>query len=382
MNIRKKTLMLVLVAVSLLPELVTAQNPARPSPPSIDAQSYLLVDYASGRVIAEKDAAEEVEPASLTKMMTVYVAGEELQEGHIKLDDEVLVSEKAWRMPGSRMFIEVNTRVTVEQLLNGIIIQSGNDASVALAEHISGSEEVFAQLMNQTAQTLGLENTHFTNSTGMPEPGHVTTAQDMAKLSAALIRDYPELYGLHEVKEYTYNDITQPNRNQLLWRDNSVDGIKTGHTEAAGYCLVASAERDDMRLISVVMGANSVQARTSHTKSLLNYGFRFFETRKIADGNQKLGEARIWKGTNEHVNYGLVDDVFVTVPRGDAEELQQTVELKKPLIAPVAAGEPIGTLSLGLGDETLLQQPLVTLQAVEQAGLFSRLLDSVKLMLE
>lgn len=366
----------------MLPELTAAQNPARPSPPSIDAPSYMLVDYFSGRLIAEKNATKEVEPASLTKMMTVYVAGEELEEGHIKLDDEVLVSEKAWRMPGSRMFIEVGARVTVEELLNGIIIQSGNDASVALAEHISGSEEVFAQLMNQTAQTLGMEHTHFTNSTGMPESGHVTTAQDMAKLAAALIRDHPELYSMHEVKEYTYNDITQPNRNQLLWRDDSVDGIKTGHTEAAGYCLVASAERDGMRLISVVMGANSVQERTSYTKSLLDYGFRFFETKMIADGNQKLGEARIWKGAQKHVNYGLTEDVYVTVPRGDADQVEKTIELKQPLIAPLSAGDSIGTLSVRLGDETLLQQPLITLQSIEQAGLFSRLLDSVKLMLE
>lgn len=371
--------------VLLLPlvvQTVSAQNPVMPSPPSIDASSYMLVDYHSGRVIAEKNATEEVQPASLTKMMTTYIAGEEINEGHIKLQDEVLISEKAWRMGGSRMFIEVNTRVTVEDLLKGIIIQSGNDASVALAEHISGSEEVFAQLMNQTAATLGMNNTHFENSTGMPSPGHVTTAQDLVKLAMALVRDHPELYAMHAVKDFTYNGIKQPNRNQLLWRDSSVDGIKTGHTEDAGYCLVASAEREGMRLISVVMGTSSMQARTSHTKALLEYGFRFFETKRIAESKHVLGSARIWKGAEEQINYGLAEDLYITVPRGEAGKIEQNVDLAKPLIAPLTAGEALGNLSVNLGDETLIERPVIALHAVEQAGLFNRLVDSVKLMLE
>lgn len=372
----------VLIAFFLLGQSAFAQNPVVPSPPSGNASSYILVDYNSGRVLAEKNPTQEVEPASLTKMMTVYVAGEELEAGHIKMDDEVLVSEKAWRMGGSRMFIEVNKRVTVAELMKGIIISSGNDASVALAEHISGSEEVFAQLMNQTAATLGMKDTHFENSTGMPAPGHVTTASDLAILSEALIRDHPELYGMHAVKEYTYNEITQPNRNQLLWRDDSVDGIKTGHTEAAGYCLIASAERNGMRLISVVMGTGSMAERTSFTQSLLEYGFRFFETSRIAEAGHILGNSRVWKGSSQQLNYGVTSDLYVTVPRGESDKIKQNVQLKEPILAPVQKQQPIGTLSLTLGDEPLVQQQLVSLDAVEEAGLFNRMLDSVKLMLE
>lgn len=374
--------LILFITFILLGHSAVAQTPVVPAPPSSNAESYILVDYHSGRVLAEKNPTQEAEPASLTKMMTTYVAGEELEAGHIQLNDQVLISEKAWRMEGSRMFIEVNKRVTVEELLKGIVIQSGNDASVALAEHISGSEEVFAQLMNQTAATLGMQDTHFENSTGMPAPGHITTARDMAILAEALIRDHPELYGMHAIKEYTYNGITQPNRNQLLWRDDSVDGIKTGHTEAAGYCLVASAERDDMRLISVVMGTGSVAERTSFSQSLLEYGFRFFETTKIAEAGHILGNTRVWKGATDQLNYGVPKDLYVTVPRGESDKLEQKIELKNPLIAPVQKEQPIGTLSLVMGDKSLVQQPLVSLDAVAEGGLFSRLLDSAKLLLE
>lgn len=371
---------LLVLTLLIQPSLLKAQ--VIPSPPSGDASSYILVDYYSDRVIAEKYPTQEVEPASLTKMMTVYVAGEELQEGHIQLDDQVLISKKAWQMNGSRMFIEVDTRVSVEDLLKGIVIQSGNDASVAIAEHISGSEDVFAQLMNQTAAKLGMKDTHFENSTGMPAPGHTTTARDMAILAKALIRDHPELYGMHAVKEFTYNDITQPNRNQLLWRDDSVDGIKTGHTENAGYCLVASAERDRMRLISVVMGSGSEAERTSFSQSLLEYGFRFFETIRIAEAGHKLGTVRVWKGDTESLSYGVSEDIYVTVPRGETDKLQQQLNLKEPLIAPIKSDQPIGTLALLLDDKTLVQQPVIALGDVAQAGIFGRLLDSVKLMLE
>lgn len=368
-----------IVAVSALAQ---APSPSVPAPPSGNASSYILMDYNSGRVLAEHNPDEQVEPASLTKMMTAYIAGEEIQAGHIRLSDEVLVSEKAWRTGGSRMFIEVNTRVTVEDLLKGIIISSGNDASVALAEHISGSEEVFAQLMNQAAAKLGLENTHFKNSTGMPAPGHTTTAHDIAILSTALIRDHPELYGLHAVKEYTYNNITQPNRNQLLWRDQSVDGIKTGHTENAGYCLVASAERDGMRLISVVMGTDSMKARTSFSQSLLEYGFRFFETREIAKSGKPLGSARVWKGSNDQINYSAARDVYVTVPRGRTNDIQTEIKLNQPLVAPLQDGQVIGKITIGVGDGALAEESLITLIAVEQGGLIKRLMDSVKLMFE
>ncbi len=368
--------------ILLLPLSLQAQSPTVPSPPSGGASSYILIDYHSGRVLAEKNPEQEVEPASLTKMMTVYVAGEELQAGHIELDDQALISKKAWRTKGSRMFVEVDTRVSVEELLKGIVIQSGNDASVALAEYISGSEEAFAQLMNQTAAKLGLTDSHFENSTGLPASGHVTTARDMAVLSNALIRDHPELYGWHAIKEYTYNDITQPNRNQLLWRDSSVDGIKTGHTESAGYCLVASAERDGMRLISVVLGTSSEQARTSFSQSLLEYGFRFFETRRISEGGHKLGTTRVWKGDSEVLNYGVGEDLYVTVARGDADELEHKIEISKPLVAPIQRQQTIGTLSVVRDDKTLVKQPLIALQGIGQAGVFYRLLDSVRLMLE
>jgi len=359
-----------------------AQERVVPSPPTGDASSYILLDYHSGRIIAEKNPDQALEPASLTKMMTVYVAGEELEEGHVSMDDQVLVSEKAWRMPGSRMFIEVDTRVSVEELLNGIIVQSGNDASVALAEHISGTEEVFAQLMNQVAERIGLQDSHFENSTGMPEEGHITTARDMAILARALIRDYPELYSMHAIREYTYNDITQPNRNRLLWRDASVDGIKTGHTQAAGYCLATSAEREDMRLISVVMGAGSESSRTAFTQSLLEYGFRFYETTKLAEAGQALGNMRIWKGNSEQVDYGVTEDIHVTVPRGQADDIRRKLEFDEPLLAPIGHNQLIGSMALMLDDEILARQPLVALHSVEQAGLFGRLVDSVRLMLE
>jgi len=366
----------------LLPLSLPAQSPAVPAPPTGNASSYILIDYHSGRVLAEKNPQEQVEPASLTKMMTTYVAGEELKAGHISLDDKVRISEKAWRMKGSRMFVEVDTQVSVEALLKGIVIQSGNDASVALAEHISGSEDVFAQLMNQTAAKLGMEDTHFENSTGMPASSHITTAHDMAILASALIRDHPELYGLHAVKEYTYNDISQPNRNQLLWRDSSVDGIKTGHTEAAGYCLVASAKREDMRLISVVMGAESSKSRTSFSQSLLEYGFRFYDTRQIAEAGHKLGTAHVWKGASDSLSYGIKEDLYVTVARSEADKLEETIDIGEPLVAPVEQGQAIGSISVMSGGKVLVKQPWIAHDAVGLGGIFHRLMDSFWLMLE
>lgn len=353
-----------------------------PAPPSVNASSYVLMDYNSGQILASKNSDQKLPPASLTKIMTAYVAASELAAKHISLDDKVVVSEKAWKMPGSRMFIEVNTKVSVSDLLKGIVIQSGNDASVALAEHISGDEAVFAELMNQHAKRLGMKNTHFMNATGLPHEQHYTTAHDLAILAAALIRDYPDEYKLHAIKEFTYNNIKQPNRNRLLWLDKSVDGVKTGHTEEAGYCLVVSAVRDGMRLISVVMGTDSDKARTIANQSLLNYGFRFYETRKLFAANDTVTSARIWKGTSDQINLGLKKDLYVTIARGQFDHLNQVYDLPERIIAPVEQGDKTGKLKLVLSDKEVLVTPLYAQQSVTEAGLFKRLKDNVQLMLK
>ena len=352
-----------------------------PAPPQLNARSYLVMDFNSGRILAEKNIDEKLPPASLTKIMTSYIAASELAAGHITLDDKVVVSEKAWKMPGSRMFIEVNKKVSVHDLLNGIIIQSGNDASVALAEYISGDETVFAQLMNQNAKRLGMTNTHFTDSTGLPNPQHYTTAHDLAKLARAFIRDYPDVYVINSHKEFTYNNIKQRNRNRLLWLDSTVDGVKTGHTEEAGYCLVASALRDGMRLISVVMGAESDNARTSANQALLNYGFRFYETRKLYTANEILTSPKIWKGTAEQISLGLDDDLFVTIPRGQFDNLESKYDLPDNIIAPVQTGDRIGQLKLVLNDKEIITTPLVAKDTVAMAGIFGRIRDEIRLLL-
>ncbi|MEW8156302.1 MAG: D-alanyl-D-alanine carboxypeptidase family protein, partial [Candidatus Thiodiazotropha endolucinida] len=292
-----------------------------PAPPDVAASGYLLVDFHSGKVLAEKGAGNRLEPASLTKIMTAYAVFRELKQGNINLEDNVLISEKAWRTPGSRMFIEVGKKVKVIDLVKGMIIQSGNDACVALAEHIAGSEATFAELMNNIARELGMTNTHFTNSTGLPDDDHYTTPADIAKVAAATIRDFPEYYLWYSDRSFVFNDITQHNRNKLLWRDNSVDGIKTGHTEAAGYCLVASAQRESMRLISVVMGTKGEEARAQASQSLLNYGFRFYETHQLYTAGEVLNRARIWKGDKEKLPLGLSQDLNVTIPRHQYQNL-------------------------------------------------------------
>lgn len=358
-----------------------APAPAVPAPPTGDATAYLLMDYHSGRLLASHNIHELIEPASLVKMMTAYVAADELKAGHISLDDTVLVSEKAWRMPGSRMFIEVDTRVSVQELLKGVIIQSGNDASVALAEHISGSEQVFAQLMNQTAVRIGMQNTNFTNSTGMPDPDEITTAYDMAILAAALIRDHPEIYSWHAIKEYEYNNIRQQNRNSLLWRDDSVDGVKTGHTEAAGYCLVASAKRNDMRLITVVAGTESSAARARLSQALLEYGFRFFETHNLHNAGQMVGSVRVWKGQETELDYSVAHDLYITVPRGQFSRVQTELLLDEPVMAPVQRQQKVGEIRLKLGDEELSRVDLIAAKDIEQGGIFGRMLDRIRLMI-
>lgn len=353
-----------------------------PAAPQIDATAYLVMDYNSGRILAEKDIDKRVEPASLTKMMTTYVVTNEIEEGNIKMGDLVMISEKAWRMEGSRMFVEVNKQVTVEELLKGVIIQSGNDASVALAEHIAGTEEVFAEVMNQYAAKLGMKNTHFKNSTGLPDPDHYTTARDLSILGAAMIRDHPEIYKWHSMKNFTFNNIKQDNRNLLLWRDETVDGIKTGHTETAGFCLVSSAVRDGMRLLTVVMGSNSMESRARGSGALLNFAFRFFETHKLFGPGEMIATGQVWKGDVPSVNLGVADEVWVTIPRGQYKQLKPVTEIEPTLMAPISKGQTLGTVKFMLDTDEIASRPLVALDAVNEGSLFDRLKDEVKLLFQ
>ena len=361
--------------------LVHAAAPM-PAAPSVSSEGYLVQDYHSGRVLAEKNADQRMEPASITKLMTAYVVFAELQAGRLSVSDEVLISEKAWRMPGSRTFVEVGKRVPVEILLQGMIVQSGNDATVALAEHIAGGEDAFAALMNQQAVRLGLTATHYVNSSGLPDPEHYTTARDIATLTRALIRDFPEYYKYYSQREFAYNGISQYNRNKLLWRDESVDGVKTGHTDSAGYCLVSSAERDGMRLISVVLQDRSEDARAASSQALLNYGFRFFETRKLYAADEALKEARIWKGTQSELPLGLQDDLYATFPRGQYAKLRASANFKPEIVAPADAGEEFGTLNVALDGQVIAERPLVALQPVDEGSWWQQLSDSVVLWFE
>ena len=351
-----------------------------PSPPSMNASSYLLMDYDSGRILAEKNADERLAPASLTKMMTAYLVDKAVHDGDIGLDDMVTVSKKAWQMKGSLMFIEVGENVSVKNLLKGLIIQSGNDASVALAEHIAGSESAFAEYMNHQAQLLGMTNTNFMNATGWPHPDHYSTARDLATLAQAMIRDFPESYRYYRERTFTYNDIPQRNRNKLLRRDESVDGIKTGHTEEAGYCLVASAKRGDMRLISSLLGATSEDARFESSLSLLNYGFRFYETHRLYQANEVLKTGRIWYGNQEQVSMGVDRDIYITIPRGRYRNLDASMEVDSEISAPVVRGQQLGRVNIKLDDEIIVSEDIVSMQSVEEGSLFVRVLDSIKLM--
>ncbi len=310
-----------------------------PNPPSLNATSFILIDFDSGRVLAEKEPDKHIEPASITKLMTAYLVGKAIADGDIVLDEMVTISEKAWRMGGSKMFVEVNKQVSVEDLLKGLIIQSGNDASVALAEHVAGSESAFAGYMNHQAKLLGMSNTNFVNSTGWPDENHYSSARDIAILSAAVIREHPEIYQYYKEREFTFNEIRQFNRNRLLWRDETVDGVKTGHTEAAGYCLVSSALRSDMRLISVVLGTESDKARMQSSQSLLNYGFRFYETHKLYRADEILKTSRIWYGEQEQVSMGVGKDIHITIPRGRYRDLDASMEIDSEITAPIARAE-------------------------------------------
>ncbi|WP_338065233.1 D-alanyl-D-alanine carboxypeptidase family protein [Thiomicrorhabdus xiamenensis] len=350
-----------------------------PSPPEIAGNAYLLIDFNSGRVLAEKKSNDRVEPASLTKIMTGYVVINELRNGNMKMDDMVTISKKAWKMPGSKMFIEVGKQVSVRDLIKGMVIQSGNDASVALAEHIAGSEEVFAQLMNKYAKSLGMTNTHYVNATGLPHPEHYTTAHDLAILTKALIQNFPDEYKWYSEKKFTFNGITQYNRNKLLWQDETVDGLKTGHTESAGFCLVSSAKRDEMRLVSVVLGTSSANTRIQETQKLLNYGFRFFETHKLYNAFQRLKDVTIWEGNRDLVGLGLSNDLYVTIPRGQYKNIKIDTLVEPTIKAPASQGDELGSLQITLGGEEVANRPLVALDTVEEGSFFKKLIDQLKL---
>ena len=366
-------------AVSLLALPSFANTLIVPAPPMVAASSYIMIDAHSGAVLVEHNADQRLPPASLTKMMTAYIAETELAAGRLQLDDQVRISEKAWRTGGSKTFVLVDTDVSVEDLMRGIVIQSGNDASIAMAEHLAGTEDNFAAVMNQYAQRMGLSNTNFVNSTGLPAPNHYSTARDMAILSTHKVLDHPQYYAWYSEREFTFSGITQPNRNSLLWQNPLVDGLKTGHTEEAGYCLVASAVDEGMRLITVVMGTSSNQARIQETQKLLSYGFRYFETNKLFDAVSNLHDARIWGGATDQVALGLVDDLFVTIPKGSSGSVRTLLEVDSQLEAPVTTGQVLGELRVMQGDEVLAVRDLIALEDVERGGFFKRIWDFIKL---
>lgn len=368
-----------LVALFILVLSAAAQGQATPTPPSVAAKAYLLFDYQSSQTLAGLNADERVEPASLTKVMTAYIAFNALKQKTLKPDQQVPVSEAARKAEGSRTFIDPRIPVTVTELLHGMIVQSGNDASIALAEAIAGSEESFAQLMNKEAKRLGLVNTNFVNSTGLPHPQHYTTASDLAKLAAALIRDHPEHYPMYSIKEYTYNKIKQPNRNRLLWTDPSVDGLKTGHTKSAGWCLMSSAKRGERRLVLVLLGAESSNARASESQKLLNFGFQFYDTVRLYEKGQSIASLKVWKGRSDTLNAGFDRDLYFTLPKGQADKLKATLESQQPLVAPVAAGQRVGTMKIALDGKPLTEVPVVAIEKVELGNIFARGWDAMRL---
>ncbi|HIF17722.1 MAG TPA: D-alanyl-D-alanine carboxypeptidase [Cycloclasticus sp.] len=353
-----------------------------PSAPDLKARSYHVIDFHSGTVLASKSPDLKLAPASMTKIMTALIVFREIRHGNLNVNDQVRISEKAWRTPGSRMFIEVNKFVSIDDLIHGMLVQSGNDATVALAEHIAGDETTFAQLMNQVAKELGMINSHFINSSGLPDDDHYTTAKDLAILTRALISESPELYKINAIKKFTFNGITQQNRNKLLWRDSSVDGVKTGHTEDAGYCLVSSAVRDNMRLISVVMGTDSVHARNDINQALLNYGYRFYKTHLLYKAQQSLNTARVWKGAQKTLSVGLAKDLHLTIPRNQYKALDASLEINPQLIAPINKAQRVGTAVIKLKGEIIAKRPLIALDNIDEGSLMDVLKDEVLLMLE
>lgn len=351
-----------------------------PPVPHINAKSYVLMDAESGAMLADKDADIKMPPASLTKIMTLYIISQSLKAGQISLDDLVTISPKAWRMKGSRMFVKVGSQVPVKDLIQGIVVQSGNDACTAMAEYVAGTEDAFADLMNQTAQKLGMKNSHFLDSTGLPNPDHYTTAHDLAILAQALAQDFPEYYGWYQQKWFTYNKIKQPNRNRLLWRDPSVDGIKTGHTDEAGYCLVSSAKRSDMRLIAVLMGAPTDSARSNESEALLNFGFRFFESHQLYAANKPLSEQRVWMGQQDNTHFGLQKDLYVTIPRGTYAQLEANMTLDSKLQAPIKQGQVYGNVDVSLHGKSIVTAPLVALEENPEGGFMHRMMDRIRLL--
>jgi serine-type D-Ala-D-Ala carboxypeptidase (penicillin-binding protein 5/6) len=367
-----------LLIVSFAASSVFAATPI-PTAPAIDARAYILVDYRTDKLLAAQDAVARMEPASLTKLMTAYIAFQKLADGTLKLDEPVTVSERAWRSEGSRTFIELGKPVSVQLLILGMVVQSGNDATIALAERVAGTEETFVQLMNTTAKRLGMVGTHFENSSGLPAPNHYTTARDMSLLAIAMIRDFPQYYKWYSVREFEHNGIKQQNRNGLLDRDPSVDGLKTGHTDSAGYCLVTSALRDGMRLVSVVLGSTSMKARENASAALLNYGFTFYETKLVVKGGATLATAPVWKAAASPVDVSIRDDLYLTVPRGEANDVKTTLEVRPRLIAPLARDANIGQLRVIAGNQTLATLPLHPSNSVAAGGWWRRLIDTIRL---
>jgi len=370
-------------AFFLLLSICTFAQAAVPQPPSVIGRSWLVGDLTSGQVLASRAAEERVEPASLTKLMTAYVVFQAVRDKKLSLDQQARVSERAWRVPGSRMFLQPGRAATVDQLIRGMVIQSGNDACIVLAEAVAGTEDIFVQLMNREAGRLGMKNSHFTNVSGLPDARHYSTAQDLYVLAAALIRDFPELYGeYYSQKEFRYNNISQPNRNLLLWIDPSVDGVKTGYTEAAGYCLVASSKRGERRLLSVLLGSNSEAARAQESQKLLNWGFQFFDAVKLHSAGAPVKALDVYKGAEGAVKAGFRDDLFVTVPKGEADKLKAELLSEQPLLAPVAQGQRVGTLRISFDGKPLGEYPVVALETVPVAGFFRRAWDTLRLWLK
>jgi D-alanyl-D-alanine carboxypeptidase (penicillin-binding protein 5/6) len=383
LNILKHTLLTLAVACISLVSVAQAEDAQIAPPPNLAVKAYLLTDVNSGRTIATLNSEMRVEPASLTKIMTAYLSFKALKNNHLQLSQILPVSEIAWKVEGSKMFIEPNKPVTVDELLHGMIIQSGNDASIALAEGIAGTEMQFADMMNKEAQRLGMKNTHFMNATGLPDAQHYTTAKDLSILATALISDFPDQYKrLYSVKEYSYNNITQPNRNRLLWLDPNVDGMKTGHTESAGYCLISSAKRDGVRRLSVVLGAPSDAARATESQKLLNYGFQYFDSNLVYKQGQKISQLKVWKGTDNQVDSTVSNDLYITLAKGQYANVKAVISSTQPLIAPIKKGQIIGNVKFMLNGKVIDQRNLVAAKSIEGAGILGRAWDSIKLLLQ
>ena len=360
-------------------EAITGNVPT----PTLAAKAFVLRDANTGSLLAASNPDMPVEPASLTKVMTAYLTFEAVKQKRLALTQTLPVSQKAWKVEGSKMFIDTTMTVTVDELLHGLIIQSGNDAAITLAEGIAGSEELFATLMNKKAIALGMKNSHFVNSTGLPDPTHTTTARDLSILANALIRDFPQDYArLYSQKSYTYNKITQPNRNRLLFLDPTVDGMKTGHTESAGYCLISSAKRNDFRLISVVLGTTSDNVRAAESQKLLNFGFQFYESKLIYAANKPITRQKVWKGTESEVDLTVAKSVYLTLPQGEYANMKANIRIPKPLEAPLTAHQKVGSVDFSLGGKVVHSVPLVTVHAVEASNIFSRMIDQIRLYLQ